>query len=83
MPVTVLNPAVRQAPTDVPSHPTYNGVVLFRNTFDGQLPATDYPKVNVSRKRGLLPSLSSQHSVLPRHVPCICHRRLCVGMALL
>jgi hypothetical protein len=46
LPVTVLNPTVRQAPTDVPSHPTYNGVVLFRNTFDGQLPATDYPKVN-------------------------------------
>lgn len=46
VPVTVLNPTARQAPTDVPSHPTYNGVVLFRNTFDGQLPATDYPKVN-------------------------------------
>ncbi|KAG1864765.1 lung seven transmembrane receptor-domain-containing protein [Suillus subalutaceus] len=46
LPVTVLNPTARQAPTDVPSHPTYNGVVLFRNTFDGQLPATDYPKVN-------------------------------------
>ncbi|KAG2076869.1 hypothetical protein BDR04DRAFT_1089135 [Suillus decipiens] len=46
LPVTVLNPTARQAPTDVPSHPTYSGVVLFRNTFDGQLPATDYPKVN-------------------------------------
>ncbi|KAG0707496.1 lung seven transmembrane receptor-domain-containing protein [Suillus ampliporus] len=46
VPVTVMNPTARQAPTDVPSHPTYNGVVLFRNTFDGKLPATDYPKVN-------------------------------------
>lgn len=46
VPVTVLNPTARQAPTDVPFHPTYNGVVLFRNTFDGMLPATDYPKVN-------------------------------------
>ncbi|KAF8560018.1 protein PTM1 [Imleria badia] len=47
VPVTVMTPTVaRQAPTDVPFHPTYNGVVLFRNTFDGKLPATDYPKVN-------------------------------------
>jgi hypothetical protein len=41
----VINPtAARQA--DVPYHPTYNGVVLFQNTFDGKLPSTDYPKVN-------------------------------------
>ncbi|KAG2367769.1 protein PTM1 [Suillus spraguei] len=46
LPVTVLNPTTRQVPTDVPYHPTYSGVILFRNTFDGQLPATDYPKVN-------------------------------------
>jgi hypothetical protein len=45
--VTVLSPAPRQASTDVPSHPTYNGKVLFQNTFDGKLPATDYPKVTV------------------------------------
>jgi len=32
----------------VPLHPSYKGSVLFRNTFDGQLPATDYPKVNVN-----------------------------------
>lgn len=49
VPVTVMTPtAARQAPTDVPFHPTYNGAVLFRNTFDGELPAGDYPKVNVS-----------------------------------
>ncbi|KAJ7786519.1 lung seven transmembrane receptor-domain-containing protein [Mycena metata] len=28
------------------SHATYNGLVFFQNTFDGKLPATDYPKVN-------------------------------------
>lgn len=32
--------------TDVPFHPKYKGSVLFKNKFDGQLPATDYPKVN-------------------------------------
>lgn len=29
-------------------HPSYKATVLFQNTFDGQLPATDYPKVNVN-----------------------------------
>ncbi|KIM70203.1 hypothetical protein SCLCIDRAFT_12757 [Scleroderma citrinum Foug A] len=47
VPVTVISPTTRQTSTDlVPFHPTYNGVVLFKNTFDGQLPAADYPKVN-------------------------------------
>ncbi|KAH9950867.1 lung seven transmembrane receptor-domain-containing protein [Amylocystis lapponica] len=46
VPVTVMPNSRRQAPTDVPYHPTYTGSVLFRNTFDGKLPATDYPKVN-------------------------------------
>ncbi|KAJ7161382.1 lung seven transmembrane receptor-domain-containing protein [Mycena crocata] len=27
-------------------HATYQGLVFFQNTFDGKLPATDYPKVN-------------------------------------
>ncbi|TFK30882.1 hypothetical protein FA15DRAFT_662945 [Coprinopsis marcescibilis] len=36
----------RQASTDVPGHPEYKATVLFKNVFDGQLPATDYPKVN-------------------------------------
>ncbi|KAF7784069.1 hypothetical protein Agabi119p4_234 [Agaricus bisporus var. burnettii] len=35
-----------RADTDVPYHPSYVGTVLFRNTFDGQLEAIDYPKVN-------------------------------------
>ncbi|KAG7452349.1 uncharacterized protein BT62DRAFT_1071496 [Guyanagaster necrorhizus] len=46
VPVTVRNSATSvRAPTDVPYHPSYNGLVFFQNTFDGQLPATDYPKV--------------------------------------
>ncbi|KZT02462.1 uncharacterized protein LAESUDRAFT_738744 [Laetiporus sulphureus 93-53] len=46
VPVTVLQNTARQDSTDVPYHPTYSGTVFFRNTFDGKLPATDYPKVN-------------------------------------
>jgi hypothetical protein len=45
VPVTVLSS--RRAPTDVPFHPKYHGTVLFKNAFNGMLPATDYPKVNV------------------------------------
>ncbi|GLB35917.1 putative lung seven transmembrane receptor [Lyophyllum shimeji] len=45
VPVTATSPAGRAA-TDVPYHPSYTGRVLFRNTFDGKLPASDYPKVN-------------------------------------
>lgn len=47
VPVTVLDNSNPNS-TDVPFHPHYNGKILFRNTFDGQLPATDYPKVTVS-----------------------------------
>jgi hypothetical protein len=47
IPVTVQNPSTRQADTDIPFHPSYKGTILFKNTFDGQLAATDYPKVNV------------------------------------
>ena len=49
VPVTVLSSAPRQAPTDVSYHPAYSGKVLFQNTFEGKLPATDYPKVTVSK----------------------------------
>uniref|UniRef100_A0A8H7Y739 Uncharacterized protein n=1 Tax=Psilocybe cubensis TaxID=181762 RepID=A0A8H7Y739_PSICU len=44
IPVTVQG-STRRADTDVPYHPSYKGTVLFKNTFDGELPATDYPKV--------------------------------------
>ncbi|KAG9314039.1 protein PTM1 [Chiua virens] len=43
IPVTVMNPTTTR---QTAFHSTYNGVVLFQNTFDGKLPAADYPKVN-------------------------------------
>ena len=49
VPVTILSSDAvgrRQDSTDVPFHPKYDGTILFKNKFDGQLPATDYPKVN-------------------------------------
>ncbi|KAJ4485867.1 lung seven transmembrane receptor-domain-containing protein [Lentinula aciculospora] len=42
IPVTVKNNIALQ--DDL--HPHYNGLIFFRNKFDGRLPATDYPKVN-------------------------------------
>jgi hypothetical protein len=49
VPLTVLSSdtvGTGRDSTDVPFHPKYEGIVLFKNKFDGQLPATDYPKVN-------------------------------------
>ena len=49
VPLTVLSSntvGTGRDSTDVPFHPKYEGTVLFKNKFDGQLPATDYPKVN-------------------------------------
>ncbi|KAI0361441.1 hypothetical protein OH77DRAFT_1417699, partial [Trametes cingulata] len=47
VPITVLpSGSPEDTSTDVPYHPIYTGTVLFRNTFDGKLPASDYPKVN-------------------------------------
>ncbi|KAF8640627.1 hypothetical protein AX17_000287 [Amanita inopinata Kibby_2008] len=46
VPVTVRSSPTQRADTDIPYHPVYRGSVLFRNTFDGKLAATDYPKVN-------------------------------------
>ena len=48
IPVTVLSSVQTRAHPDSPFHPGYKGLVFFRNTFVGKLPATDYPKVNVS-----------------------------------
>lgn len=36
-------PEKRQA-----NHAEYSGLVLFRSTFEGELPAVEYPKINVS-----------------------------------
>ncbi|KZS95867.1 hypothetical protein SISNIDRAFT_438421 [Sistotremastrum niveocremeum HHB9708] len=44
VPVTIVD-GRPTGDTNVPFHPQYSGVILFRNTFEGKLPATDYPKV--------------------------------------
>ncbi|KAF9513850.1 hypothetical protein BS47DRAFT_1382191 [Hydnum rufescens UP504] len=41
VPVTL----VESSPTTTPTHASFKGTVLFRNAFDGQLPAADYPKI--------------------------------------
>ena len=46
VPLTVESSSKRQGSGS--PHPGYHGTILFQNTFDGKLPATDYPKVNVS-----------------------------------
>ncbi|KAL0951511.1 hypothetical protein HGRIS_008196 [Hohenbuehelia grisea] len=46
VPVTLQSSQTRQQTPDVPFHATYSGNIFFKNTFDGKLPATDYPKVN-------------------------------------
>lgn len=48
VPVTLVNsrdniPTPRQA-----THAEYSGSVLFRNIFEGELPAVEYPKINVN-----------------------------------
>jgi len=84
VPVTVMTPTVvRQASTDVPFHPTYNGIVLFRNTFDGKLPATDYPKVDVSSPSYLRKHTCRHPVVLSLHVFCICTLWFGLGVYLL
>jgi hypothetical protein len=47
IPLTVMDQTKRRlSETDVPTHPTYSGTILFRNVFNGQLPAAEYPKVH-------------------------------------
>ena len=78
-----MTPVARKAPTDVAFHPTYNGVVLFRNTFDGKLPATDYSKVNVSSPAHLHKHACKHTVVLSLHVFCICTVWFRLGVHLL
>jgi hypothetical protein len=50
VPLTVMDMGQRsivRTETDVPNHPSYTGIVLFRNAFNGYLSAAEYPKVNV------------------------------------
>lgn len=43
MPVTLVNAKKRSA-----EHAEYAGSVLFKNVFEGELPAAEYPKIGVS-----------------------------------
>ncbi|KAG5220058.1 lung seven transmembrane receptor-domain-containing protein [Salix suchowensis] len=78
------NSAQGESGTGVPFHPVYEGTILFHNTFEGKLPATDYPKVNVSpitdrpSEYVILVSL-----VLFRNAPLVHHTRSRLGLALL
>ncbi|EIW64216.1 uncharacterized protein TRAVEDRAFT_41629 [Trametes versicolor FP-101664 SS1] len=46
VPITVLPATSARQDVSANPHPSYSGSVFFRNTFDGKLPASDYPKVN-------------------------------------
>ncbi len=85
VPVTVQTSqnAIR-ADTDVSYHPSYHGKVLFRNKFDGQLPAADYPKVNV-RCMQLVADCHADvpYLVLFRHVHRVHHTWRSLGLAVL
>lgn len=84
VPITVLPATSARQDVSANPHPSYSGSVFFRNTFDGKLPASDYPKVNVSAQfpHGIL-RLNAAFVVLLLDVPCVLRARHCVGMALL
>ena len=48
VPVTLVNSRDTIEPRQA-THAEYSGSVLFRNTFVGELPAVEYPKINVSQ----------------------------------
>ena len=54
VPVTLVNSKKRSIersdflPRQEATHASYSGSVLFKNTFEGQLPAAEYPKIGVS-----------------------------------
>ena len=82
IPVTVSQTVNVRTETDVTYHPSYKGTVLFQNVFHGQLPATDYPKVNVS----ILTLLSRTYLhllVLFCDVPRLLYHWWCLGLVLL
>jgi hypothetical protein len=53
VPVTLVNSKKRSIersdflPRQEATHASYSGSVLFKNTFEGQLPAAEYPKIGV------------------------------------
>nr|XP_019050058.1 major facilitator protein [Kwoniella bestiolae CBS 10118]OCF28988.1 major facilitator protein [Kwoniella bestiolae CBS 10118] len=48
VPVTLVNARsdIALESRQSPSHAEYSGLVLFKNTFEGELPAVEYPKIN-------------------------------------
>jgi hypothetical protein len=82
VPVTVLNDHKREnSRQEVPFHPEYKGNVHFQNAFNGQLPATDYPKVTVCFPSPVHLSLpSSQFFVLVLYCHVLHIHRCCGGM---
>lgn len=56
VPVTLVNSRsdipTRSLVSKQANHAEYSGEVLFRNTFEGELPAVEYPKINVSWTKG-------------------------------
>lgn len=54
-------PTPRQA-----THAEYSGLVFFRNTFVGELPAVEYPKIDVSQANCSAPWNTDGTVVLPR-----------------
>ena len=82
IPVTISQIPNVRAETDVTYHPSYKGTVLFQNVFHGQLPATDYPKVNVGIW-AFLSWINSLLLVLFCDVPHLLHHWWCLGLVLL
>jgi hypothetical protein len=86
VPVTVLqtlsaSEASKRQSSDI--HPSYHGTVFFRNVFDGQLAATDYPKVNVRGSSNHLLSCLTIFVVLFCHVPPLFCIGGCLGLVVL
>jgi hypothetical protein len=83
-PRSAIVPVTLQSAARDVLHPTYKGTVLFRNTFDGKLPATDYPKVNVCLSNVfLLVVMYFSFPVLLRDAPCLRSIGGHLGLALL
>lgn len=84
VPVTVLQSRepgelVERQSNSSEVHPTYQGLVHFHNTFDGQLAATEYPKVTV-RARSSYSVLYRSHVSPVVVLPGDVHRLRCAGL---
>ena len=50
--MTLVNSRSMKMSAREATHAEYAGDVLFKNTFEGELPAVEYPKINVSPQLG-------------------------------